>query len=384
LKILLVHNFYQQSGGEDTVVANEKTLLEKYGHQVVTFFKTNDEINTLSVFEKLKLANETAWSKKSYAEMMIVLKREKPDVCHVHNTFPLFSPSVFQACKDSKTPVLQTLHNYRHICTNGLFLRQEKVCEDCLGSSAYGAVLKKCYRDSAIQTLAVARLIEQNKSRNTWNTLVDQFFCFSAFAKEKFIAAGINEQLLTVKPNFIPEFKFPASPSSKDFYVYIGRLEENKGLKLLAEIAPKLSLPVKIIGSGVLSNELKSVKNLELLGQMSHDQTLQYLFNAKSLLFPSLCYEGMPMTILEAFSTKTPVIASDLGAMKSMIDHRTNGLLFEPNSAQDLLGKVEMLDQNFDFQQQLASRAFSNFKEKYNEKAVYDLLLNTYQRVLSK
>ncbi|MDP4844574.1 MAG: glycosyltransferase family 4 protein, partial [Salibacteraceae bacterium] len=341
-------------------------------------------INTLSVFEKLKLANETAWSKKSYVEMMIVLKREKPDVCHVHNTFPLFSPSVFQACKDLKIPVLQTLHNYRHICTNGLFLRQGKVCEDCLGSSAYGAILQKCYRDSVIQTFAVARLIEKNKSRNTWNTLVDQFFCFSTFAKEKFIASGIEEQLLTVKPNFIPEFQFPASPASKDFYVYIGRLEENKGLKLLAEIAPKLGLPVKIIGSGVLSNELKSVKNLELLGQMSHDHTLKYLFNAKALLFPSLCYEGMPMTILEAFSTQTPVIASDLGAMKSMIDHRMNGLLFEPNSAQDLLEKVEMLDQNNDFQQQLASRAFSDFKEKYNEKAVYDLLINTYQQVLSK
>jgi len=385
MKILQVHNYYQLSGGEDTVVAHEKALLEENGHEVITFYKHNDEINDYSFFKKIGLLYSTTWSQDTYNEMMEVIRTNRPNVCHVHNFLPLISPSIYKACKDSNVPVVQTLHNYRLICTNGLFLREGKVCEECLGKSAYHSVPKKCYRNSYAQTYTVARMIEKNKADRTWTKLVDAYFCFTEFAKSKFIASGLPDEKLIVKPNFVaaPSTEVTENNSSP-YLIYVGRLEENKGIHLFMEISHQLDLPLKIVGEGPMEEQLRGLPNIELLGKRPHEEVLQLIQHAKALLFPSLCYEGMPMTILEAFAHKTPVIASNLGAMQTIISHQKNGLLFEANSTEELLSFIQLLLENEEISQEIAETAFADFEHNYSRERNYEMLIECYNTVINK
>ncbi len=146
-------------------MANEKKLLEENGDKVATYYKHNSSIDSFSKQDKIKLLKKSQWSQDTYDDFLEVLAKEKPDICHVHNFMPLISPSVYYACDKVNVPVVQTLHNYRLICANGLLMRNEKICEDCLSKSAYGAVLKKCYRNSYLQTYAVAKMLEKNKAQ---------------------------------------------------------------------------------------------------------------------------------------------------------------------------------------------------------------------------
>ena len=140
MKIVQAHNYYIYSGGEDIVVSNEKKLLEKKGNEVISYKRENYEINEFSFFSKLSLIWKSSWSNKTYSEISNIIKKEKLDICHVHNMFPLITPSIYYACNDNKIPIVQTIHNYRFFCTNGLFFRNNHICEECINSSAYHAI----------------------------------------------------------------------------------------------------------------------------------------------------------------------------------------------------------------------------------------------------
>lgn len=383
LKILQAHNYYQQAGGEDTVVAQEKALLESNGHEVITYYKNNDVINSIKGVQKIGLLKETTWSRKTYEEVNTILKQDKIDLCHVHNTLPLISPSIYYACKDNKVPVVQTLHNYRLICTNGLLMREGRICEDCLGRSAYGAISKKCYRNSAIQTYAVARMLQKNKRMGTWSSQVDAYLCLTEMARQKFIEHGLPRDKLIVKPNFIKVDVEPTETKS-NYLLFAGRLTSSKGVELIKSVAKKVDYPIKMVGDGELSPIFKNSPNVELLGKRSHNETLNLIKNAKALLFPSLWYEGMPMTIIEAFALKTPVIASDLGAMSSMIKDGANGLLFNPQKIDSFENKIRYSLNNEVQMNKLANNAFNDYKNYYSSDANYDMLMNIYSNLICR
>lgn len=383
MKVLQVHNYYQLAGGEDSVVANEKALLEAHGDEVISFHKHNKEIEEYSTLKKLGLINRASWSEESYHEILDVLLKEQPDVCHVHNFLPLISPSVYYACKKANIPVVQTLHNYRIICTNGLFLRNGKVCENCLGKSAYHSVSKKCYRNSYAQTFTVARMIEKNNKKGTWTNMVDAYICFTDFAKSKFIAHGLPENKIYIKPNFV-DINLHSSQKKENYFVYVGRLENNKGVRIFKEIGESLPFPLKVIGEGDLLHELENIPNVELLGKKTHTETLHLIQGAKALVLPSLCYEGMPMTILEAFASKTPVIASNMGAMQTMIDHKKNGLLFTPNSFKELTNCFQYITAQTNHVQQIVDNAYADYQHMYSKNSNYKLLIDIYQKAITQ
>jgi len=339
MKILQAHNYYQQAGGEDTVVAQEKNILEKNGHEVVTYYKQNEEINSWNNISKLRLIKEVSWSKKVFQEVDEIIKSSSVSLCHVHNTLPLISPSIYYACKSNNIPVVQTLHNYRLICTNGLLMRDGRICEDCLGRSAYGSITKKCYRNSALQTFAVARMLQKNKRMGTWEKQVDAYICLTEMAKEKFIAHGLPEDKLFVKPNFLAVSLKP-KVQKEDYLLYAGRITVEKGARLIQSLAMDLDHPIKVVGEGEFADNLKKISSIEFLGRKSHAETLKLMQKAKAVLFPSLFYEEMPMTIIEAFALKTPIIASRIGASQSMIKDMNTGILFDYNSAESLIEKV--------------------------------------------
>ncbi|MGB0886695.1 MAG: glycosyltransferase family 4 protein [Vicingaceae bacterium] len=381
MKILQVHNYYQLRGGEATVVETEKKLLEENGHEVITYYRNNKEIAEYSLIKKVRLLKDTTWSDSSYNEVLNILKENKPDVCHVHNTLPIISPSVYAACKAQNVPIVQTLHNYRLICANGLFFRDGKVCEDCLGKSAYNAVAKKCYRNSTLQTYTVARMVEKNKTNNIWSDLVDAYLCFTDFAKNKFVEHGLPKDKIFIKPNFV-DFNLNANHVKEDYLIYVGRLDENKGVRMFKKLSKSLKIPIKIVGEGDLKSELENLDNIELLGKQPYEKTINLIQKAKALILPSFCYEGMPMTILEAFASKTLVVASNLGAMQTMINHKQNGLLFKPKAVNELQNCIDLALENH--AETMVKNAYLDYKNKYSKTANYNALMNIYTKITSK
>lgn len=384
MKILTVHNFYQLHSGEEKVITNEINLLENNNHSIIFYKKYNEEINKFSVLKKAALLWETSYSKKTYDEVSEIIKNEKPDICHVHNFLPLISPSIYFACKSLKVPVVQTLHNYRLFCTNGMFFRNGHICEECLNNSAYNSLKYNCYRNSKIQTYAVARMIEQNKKKGTWENLIDAFICPTNFVYEKFIEGNFPEEKLFIKPHFLindPVF----SENDENYFLYVGRLDTLKGINLISSLSNNLKkIKIKLIGDGSKYQELKQNKNLEILGKKSYETAINYIKNCIALIFPSITFETFGLSIIEAFACGKPVIASRLGVMEELIEDGETGLLFEPGNTDELSEKIIWANENKDNMKIMGMNARKEYEKKYTAKKNYEILIDIYNKVLEK
>jgi len=369
MKVLLAHNFYQTSSpsGEDTVFRNEIELLRKNGVDVVLYERHNDEIMDYGLWGKLLLPFKNIWSRKTYKELKQLLKKEKPDLVHFHNIWYLISPSAYYACKEIGVPVVQTLHNFRISCVNGLLLRDGHVCEECMpkktGDRSWvmgdrfkiikNAIKYGCYRNSRVYSLPVAFMEYLHWVKKTWIDKVDAYLTLTEFGRNKFIEAGLPVDKIFVKPNFLDD---PPEPNytHQNYAVFLGRLSVEKGLNVLIDSFNYLStltsnlLPIthnlfhlKIIGDGPLKENYEEiarkgkVNNIEFTGRKRFDESMELLKNAQFMIMPSIWYEGFPMVIREAFACGKPVIASNLGAMAELVEDGKTGLLFEPGNAID-------------------------------------------------
>lgn len=382
MKILQIHNRYLLSGGEDAVVENEKRLLESNGNSVFQFVKDNNDINGYSLFKKANLINSTVWSKESYRELKELIKKVEPDICHVHNYMPLISPAVFYACNEMKVLVIQTLHNYRMLCSNAYLYRQRQVCEECIGKSLYHAVKYGCYRNSGIQTFIVARMVERHKKKKTWSDRVDAYIALTDFSKNKFEKGGLYADKIFVKSNFL--FEDPGySYYDESYFIFAGRLDEIKGVNDLIEAAAKSpNIKFKIAGEGPLSKGVTAVPNIEYLGQLRKEELFKWIKNSSALIFPSLLYENMPLTIIEAFACGKPVIASNLGVMAEMIVDGKTGLLFTPGNSEDLASKIRWAFNHPNEMKAMGINARKDFEEKYIAEKNYKMLMDIYERVI--
>lgn len=383
MKILQVHNYYQFSGGEDIVVSNEKKMLELNGNEVIFYKRVNNEISEYSFFNKVSLIWKTSWSDKTYNEISKIIGKTKPDICHVHNMFPLISPSIYYACNDNKVPVVQTIHNYRFFCTNGYFFRDNHICEECINSNAFRAVKYKCYRNSKVQTYSAAKMLESHKKKNTWREKINILICPSKFVKSKFIQGGFSENKLIVKPNFLPYDPEP-SYNNNDYFLYAGRIDNLKGIKVLSSaLLDRINTNVKIIGDGPEINKLKENKNLQILNKRSNNETINYIKNCISLIFPSICYETFGLSIIEAFACGKPVIASRLGAMEDLVEEGKSGLLFEPGNSDDLRNKIVWAIEHKAEMKEMGKNARKIFEDKYTAELNYKILLSIYNNIIS-
>ena len=231
MRLLLLHNQYKIRGGEDTVVESEIDLLRQHGHIVETVIESNESIHFLNA---IKIGMQAVYSNHSKNLIRKKIKSFKPDLVHVHNFFPKLSPSIYDACIAEAVPVVQTLHNFRTICANGIFLREGKSCELCLKGNAYQGFLHACYRDSHLASFPVARMIQAHRNKDTWNTKVNQFIALSNFSKNKFIEAGFSPEKISTKSNFLADpLASGAIAGKENFAVYVGRLSDEKGLHTL-------------------------------------------------------------------------------------------------------------------------------------------------------
>lgn len=387
MRILLIHNFYQQPGGEDGVFRNEKALLERQGHEVREFTRHNDEIKGYSPLQKLKLFLNTAYNARLKREFLQFVKQAGPQILHFHNTFPLISPAAYSVGRELNIPVVQTLHNYRFLCANALFYRQGRVCEDCLGKVfPWPGLLHACYRNSRLQTLPVSLMQALHRARKTWPSQIDALIALTGFGREKMLQAGFSPEQVLVKPNFVdPDPGY--SPQRGDYFIFVGRLSPEKGLHTLLRAWEGLpEVPLKIIGEGPLQGDLqhfaaqRSPASVEFWGRLPRPEMLSRLRGAACLVLPSECYETFGLVAAEAFACGVPVIASRLGAMGEIVQERRSGLLFAPGNAQELAEKVRWASSRPEQLKEMGGNARKEYETKYTAEQNYRILMEIYQR----
>lgn len=383
MKILFVHNRYQQAGGEDNVVTAEAELLVERGHEVGLWIVDNKDLST-GLIGKIKTALTTSYSPASRAIAHDKLHRFRPDMVHVHNFFPQISPSVYDACLDESVPVVQTLHNYRLICPGAILMRQGKICEQCIAGWPYQAAWYGCYRGSKVGSLVVAHMVAQHRKLGTWQHKVNRFIALTNFAKNKFVEAGFPEDKIAVKANFLHD-PLPGSPrpnpTTPGFALFVGRLSEEKGIKTLLQawsIFDDQTL-LKVAGIGPLETLLQSKNNIVALSLQNAAEIGHLMQQASFLVLPSECYEGFPLVLVEAFAHGLPVLASNLGSMADIIEDGETGLLFAPGDAGDLASKVKWLLENPQKAQKIGENARRTFLVKYTAEQNYKQLMIIYE-----
>jgi len=384
VKILFVHNFYQIAGGEDGVLKQEMDLLTDE-HEIMQYTVTNDSIS--SFFNKVMTLLRVPFSLKSYREFKRYLELHNPDVVHVHNYFPLLSPSVFYACKKVGVPVVHTLHNYRAVCPTALLMHEGKVNERSVKHNAWWTVTQKVYKDSLLGSFALACMVQLHKRVGTWKTQVNVFIALTQFAKDKYVEAGWPEDKIIVKPNFMAD---PFNGSDKltktgGYALFVGRLSEEKGIDILLDAWKNIDLPLKLIGTGPFKQQLENntQSNIEYLGLKEKPEVLELIKNADFVVMPSTWYEGFPMVLVEAFACGTPVIVSNIGSMKEIVTPQT-GLQFNVGDPQNLQQQVKKMLSNQDEMSVMAVNARKEYLNNYVPSINKKELVDIYQHAIKE
>ncbi len=386
MKVLVVHNHYQQPGGEDGVFDAETRLLESRGAQVARYTAHNATVAGLG---PIALATRTVWNRDTYRDVRALLLRERPDVMHVHNTLPLISPAAHHAAVAEGVPVVQTLHNYRLLCPGANLYRDGVVCEDCLGKRVpYPGVQHKCYRNSRAATAAVAATLVVHRTMGTWTDCVNVFIALSEFSRNKFVEGGMSADRIVVKPNFVdPD---PGVGTGDGGYaLYVGRLSPEKGVRTLLAAWQSIGarLPLKLVGDGPLADDVLAAvaanSAIEWLGQCPAAAVAMLIRRATVLVCPSECYENFPLVVTEAFAAGTPVVAARIGALAELVTHGVTGRLFAVGDPQDLADEVAQLQRHRLGTAALRRQARAEFEGKYTAARNYELLINTYARAIA-
>jgi glycosyltransferase involved in cell wall biosynthesis len=391
MKVLLVHNEYQQPGGEDMVFFLEQQLLSSFGHRVVTYKRTNHEISRYSTSRRLLLIKQITWAEDTQRDITRILREEKPEIVHIHNTFTQISPSIYTECRKANVPVVQTLHNFRLLCPAATFYRSGHVCEECVTHGLHRSVLHGCYRKSRPATAAVAAMLATHRRLHTWKNNVSSYIALTEFARQKFIWGGFPPKKIFVKPNFVaPD---PNVGTRKGgFVLFVGRLSAEKGVHTLlrAWTRFKETIPLRIVGDGPLRTELEnyaacnSLSPVCFLGRLDHAETQEAIREALSLILPSECYENFPMTTVEAFASGTPVICSRLGGMQEIVKDHQTGLHFEPGNYDDLADKVAWAWAHPARMRAMGLAGRGEYELKYTAEKNHALLMDIYQQAMQR
>ena len=380
MKVLLVHNEYIEPGGEDVVATAEGALLESYGHQVRRFIVSNQNINRLS--DKLLTAWQAPYSGRSCRQMDAHISEFDPDLVHIHNFFPILTPSVYDACADAAVPVVQTLHNYRLICPQALLLRNGRPCEKCVSGSPYHAVLYGCYRGSRLVSLVPARMVSINRRRGTWRRKVTRYIALTRFAREKFIEGGLPADRIAVKPNFVADPPAQREPGAvrRAGALFVGRLSVEKGIGTLLQAWRDVAVPLRILGDGPLAGSVHGcdAPAVAALGRKTKPEVIEEMRRAAFLVVPSEWYEGFGLVIAEAFACSLPVVASRLGAMRELIEDGVTGLHFQPGDPADLAAKVRWAAENPSDMRRMGENARRVYEDNYTPESNYRHLMAIY------
>lgn len=379
-RVLVVHNSYQIRGGEDAAVERETAALARAGIAVEALIVSNDDIR--SPLDRLRTAIEAAEAPRGIARVLAAMAAFRPDVVHVHNSFPLISPAVHGAARRAGAATVQTLHNYRLTCANGMLTRAGSPCEDCVTGSPYQAVRHACYRGSRTGSLAVAHMIDRHRRAGTWSRDVDRFVALTEFAKTRFVAAGVPAERISVRPNGLAD---PGRPNAgtRSGPLFVGRLTAEKGVDTLIATACRSRAGIRVIGEGPLAPRLEGVPGITFLGRRDAAAVQAAMAAASVVVVPSLWYEGLPMVIAEAFAAGTPVIVSRIGALADLVRHEETGLHVTPGDAADLALALDRIADRPEEARRMGIRAREVYERHWAEAVTTRSLVAIYAEAMA-
>jgi glycosyltransferase involved in cell wall biosynthesis len=387
MRILMVHNYYQQRGGEDECADQDAQVLREHAHDVCLYTRHNDEIRAWPAYRRAALSFGATWSHRTVREVRGLVRSFEPEVIHVQNFFPLISPSVFYAA--CGVPIVCTLHNYRLMCPAGTYYRDGHICEDCRVSGLQTSIRHKCYRGSRFQTAAVATMLRGHRALKTWQSKVTAWVAPTPFARNKFLEAGFPADRISVRPNFLYDAVEPGG-DERHGAVFVGRLSEEKGPSLLLDAWDQLrDIPLLIVGDGPLRSHLESVvrsrdlDTVRVMGRLPLPEVLEHLRRAACLIMPSRLYETFGRTMIEAYAAGTPVIAPRHGAMTDVVEHERTGWLYAPDDVADLARNVRAVFDNPQDARRVGNTARQVFTERYARAAGAASLIAAYERALA-
>jgi glycosyltransferase involved in cell wall biosynthesis len=389
MRILLVHNRYRSRApsGENRVVDQESEALAAQGHEVMRFGRSSDEIEQWPVAKKALLPARTIWSRETSRELKTVLREHRPEVVHVHNTFPLLSAAVLYACHDARIPVVVTIHNYRLACANGAFFRGGAVCHDCAHGLPFRAVLHGCYRGSHAATAPVALAIGLH--RQAWRSLVSAYVFISASQRDLLRGSGLAPDRVFVRHNLIPHRSRPQVARTPTV-VYAGRLDEAKGVRLLMagwdrylEDSGEPGLSLVIAGGGPLEDEVSAWAwarpSVELTGTVSSDRCTELISRARAVLLPSAWEETFGLVAVEAMAAGVAPVAAGHGSFTELITPGVDGVLFSPGDPAALALAIADVGRNPEQYEVYGDQARKTYEQRFDPRRSVDELLEIYR-----
>jgi glycosyltransferase involved in cell wall biosynthesis len=387
VRVLVVHNRYRsaQPSGENAVVEEETSLLRGAGATVEVLSVESDDIASWPLAKRLTLPGRVVWSRDGARTVRRAIAGFRPDVVHFHNTFPLLSPAALRAAHGAHVRVVQTLHNFRPLCPAATFLRDGKVCEDCLGRVPIPAVVHGCYRSSRLATLPIAAKDALHSAIGTWSGAVDTYITPSEFARSRYLKAGWLPEQIVVKYNTAPDPGAPR-PDYEGGFVCLSRLAPEKGIDVLldawARTFPDGGARLRVVGSGELDATFRdrtaTLTGVELTGQLPRDAGLEILAGARALVVPSRWYEVFPRIVAEAYALGVPVIASRIGSLEEIVADGRTGLHFAPDDAADLGRALRALADDRGLAERLGEGARREYEQHLSPRATTDRLLEIY------
>jgi len=362
--ILAANNYYYHRGGSEAVFFSESAQLKLRGWQVVPFsmhhpqnipseweahFADKLELGEIrSVVARLVAAPKSIYSFEAKSKISRLIELARPDICHLHNIYHHLSPAILPAVKAAGIPTVMTLHDLKIACPAYTMLAHDGICERCKGGRYRNVIRHKCVNGSILQSGLVYLEARLHAALRSYTANVDRFIVPSNFYRDKFIEWGTSAESLIYIPNAIDISQYQSRRCAGDYFVYVGRLVEEKGIELLIHAANRAKVPLKIVGTGPLKMSLESVAlslgaEVEFLGHLSGNTLEDVIANARSMVLPSTWYENAPISVLEAYALGTPVIGSSIGGIPELVESETTGLLFVPGDKEDLAEKLQTM-----------------------------------------
>lgn len=394
MHVLAIHNYHRKgsASGDDQVFNSETALMEQHGNRVIRYAVCNDSFDNAGITGKLLATFGMLWSFRNYKAVKQLIKKEKPDIVHVHTFFPLLSPSVLYAAKRSGVKVVATLHDTRFVCPCATSLRGTELCNAC-GDGKYFRMCKyHCFKNSKLQSFLVAGIFKYHRIRKSFYKQIDHYICLNENQIRLLTEIGFDRNRITKKYNFVPDADVNLKAVHVDglperYVVFYGRIGEEKGIRILMQIWDKLPhIPLVIMGGGPLEAELKAWadqhENVFFLGYTQHDKCLSIVKGGEFVVFPSIWYEGCSMVEIETESLGKGLVATDLGFSTEAIEDGVNGYKVKLGCVQDFTDRIEKLWNDPEECVRIGQGARRDYEQKYMPEDNYQQLIGIYKSVL--